>query len=113
MSKQKDTRSGIIYSTDPSFKYNDRQENAHETLQPEMQAMRVRLETKNRGGKAVTIVEGFIGSEKDKEQLAKSLKACCGTGGSYKEGEILIQGDNRDKITSWLNKNGYKLARKM
>ena len=113
MAKQKPHRTGIIYSTDPSFKFNDPDEGTRENIEPSLQALRVRLETKHRGGKAVTIVEGFIGTTEDKEQLAKKLKAYCGTGGSFKEGEILVQGDNREKIIGWFHKNGYVLARKL
>jgi len=113
MSKQKHRPPGIIYSTDPAFNYDRREEEVPETIEPGKQGIRVKLETKSRGGKAVTIVEGFSGTEADKEQLAKDLRVYCGTGGSYKNGEILVQGDNRDKITSWLHKKGYALARKL
>ena len=112
MSKQKKRPSGIIYSTDPGFNYNSPEEEVSETVEPGKQGIKVKLETKSRGGKAVTIVEGFDGTETDKEQLAKDLRVYCGTGGSYKNGEILLQGDNRDKITNWLHKKGYVLARK-
>lgn len=112
MSKQKHSRSGIIYSTDPGYNYNEPPGGESVTLEPGNQKLKIKLETKNRGGKTVTIVEGFEGKDEDKGQLAKMLKTYCGTGGSCNEGEILIQGDNRDKILNWLLTNGYKHARK-
>ena len=69
--------------------------------------LKVKLETKHRAGKAVTLVLGFIGKEADREDLGKKLKTFCGTGGSVKDGEIIVQGDNRDKALQWLKKNGY------
>jgi translation initiation factor 1 len=75
--------------------------------------LRVRLETKHRGGKAVTLVLGFEGKEEDLEELGKKLKNFCGTGGSVKDNEVIIQGDQRDKVLQWLTKNGYTLSKKM
>jgi translation initiation factor 1 len=106
-----DTR-GFVYSTDPNFSFEEEQLNA-ETLPPAQQKLKVRLETKHRAGKAVTLVNGFIGKEEDLEDLGKKLKSFCGTGGSAKEGEIIVQGDQRDKVLQWLIKNGYKLAKKI
>lgn len=104
---------GIVYSTNPDFKPEP--ENEEEIVYPEpaQQNIRVRLETKHRGGKAVTLVENFEGSIAQEEELGKKLKTYCGTGGSVKDGEILIQGDNRDKIVQWLHKNGYTKAKRV
>lgn len=113
MSRKNNSYSGIVYSTDPSFKAGAPETNEAQTLPPAEQKIRLRLETKHRGGKAVTLIEQFIGTDADREELGKKLKAFCGTGGSVKEGEILVQGDNRDKILQWLLKNGYKQSKKI
>lgn len=106
-----DTR-GFVYSTDPSFKFE--QEPARSVaLPPAQQKLIIVLDTKHRAGKAVTLIGGFAGKEEDLQELGKKLKAACGTGGSAKDGEILVQGDHRDKILQWLHKNGYKLSRKI
>jgi len=104
---------GLVYSTDPNFKIEEDNNSDAETLQPVQQKLKVRLDKKQRAGKAVTLVEGFIGKEKDMEELGKKLKAFCGTGGSVKDGEIIVQGDNRDKILQWLLKNNYKESKKV
>ena len=75
--------------------------------------MIIRLETKHRAGKAVTLIEGFQGSESEREALVKKLKNYCGTGGSHKDNEMLIQGDQREKVLQWLHKNGYQKAKKI
>ena len=106
-----DTR-GFVYSTDPNFSFEEEQSNA-ETLAPEKQKLKIRLDTKHRAGKAVTLVDGFVGKEEDLQDLGKKLKSFCGTGGSAKDGEIIVQGDQRDKVLQWLIKNGYKLAKKI
>ena len=111
--KNKGDKNGFVYSTDPNFRYEDEESGPQETLPPEKQKLKVRLETKHRGGKAVTLVEGFTGSEEDLEDLGKKLKNFCGTGGSAKEGEIIIQGDQREKVLQWLLKNGYKGTKKI
>ncbi len=106
------TGNALVYSTDPSFKIEADQVPAKETLAEAQQRLKVRLDTKHRAGKAVTLVEGFEGTGDDAEALGKKLKAFCGTGGSVKDGEIIVQGDNREKVLGWLLKNGYKLAQK-
>lgn len=104
---------GLVYSTDPNFKPVEENTEEEETLQPALQKIKVRLDTKHRAGKAVTLIEGFIGPINDREELGKKLKTFCGTGGSVKDGEIIVQGDNRDKVLQWLQKNGYKAAKKI
>ena len=106
-----DTR-GFVYSTNPDFSFEPEQNNV-ETLLPAQQKLKVRLDTKHRGGKAVTLVEGFKGKEEDLEDLGKKLKSFCGTGGSAKEGEIIVQGDQREKVIKWLAKNNYKNVKKL
>jgi translation initiation factor 1 len=110
--KNKGDKFGFVYSTDPNFKMEE-EESFQETLAPAQQVLRVRLETKQRGGKAVTVVTGFVGTNEDMESLGKQLKTHCGTGGSAKDGEILVQGDQRDKVLAWLLKNGYAKTKKM
>lgn len=112
MAKNKTTGFGIVYSTDPDFKLPEETE-AVETQAPALQKIKVRLETKHRGGKAVTLLDGFVGTEEDAQDLGKKLKTFCGTGGSVKDGEILVQGDHRDKVLAWLLKMGYKLSKKV
>jgi len=112
MAKNKQGIMGIVYSTDSSFKFEE-DEQAAVTLEPHLQALKVRLDKKHRAGKAVTLIDGFKGNVSDAEDLGKKLKSFCGTGGSVKDGEILVQGDNRDKVLVWLLKNGYKLAKKI
>ena len=109
--KNKDTR-GFVYSTDPNFRFEEDNTADQETLAPAQQKLRIKLETKHRAGKAVTIVDGFIGMTTDWEELGKKLKNYCGTGGSVKEGEIVIQGDQREKVLQFLLKNGYTNSKK-
>ena len=104
--KNKPDVKGFVYSTDPNFQFEPENENI-ETLAPSQQLLRVRLDTKHRAGKAVTLVTGFIGKEENLEELGKKIKSFCGTGGSAKDAEIIIQGDQRDKVMQWLSKNGY------
>lgn len=103
---------GFVFSTDPNFKLED-DEPAQETLAAAQQKLRIRLETKHRGGKAVTLVTGFIGTDDDLQDLGKKLKNFCGTGGSAKDAEMIIQGDQRDKVLQWLLKNDYKQTKKV
>jgi translation initiation factor 1 len=113
MNKKKiNTTGGLVYSTNPDFKLEEDSFEEATTLPPAQQKLRIRLETKHRAGKAVTLVENFIGTEADKEELGKKLKTFCGTGGSVKDGEIIIQGDSRDKVMQWLQKNGYASSKK-
>lgn len=105
--KNKSDKHGFVFSTDPNFRFENEEEQNAETLPAKQQKLRIQLETKHRGGKTVTLVGGFIGREEDLEDLGKKLKNHCGTGGSAKDGEIIIQGDQRDKVLQWLMKNGY------
>jgi translation initiation factor 1 len=109
--KNKSDKHGFVYSTDPGFRFDAEENAAVETLAPAQQKLRIRLETKQRGGKAVTLITGFIGREEDLEALGKQLKNFCGTGGSAKDQEIIVQGDQRDKVLQWLLKQGYKQTR--
>lgn len=111
--KKFNTSGGLVYSTDPDFKLPEENTDEEQTLEPAQQKLRIRLDTKHRAGKAVTLVEGFTGTGPDREELGKKLKSFCGTGGSVKDGEIIVQGDNRDKVLQWLLKNGYKQAKRV
>jgi translation initiation factor 1 len=102
--------SPFVYSTDPNYQPNIEEE-ALETLEPALQPLRVILETKHRAGKTVTIVYGFEGQEEDMNALGKALKNHCGTGGSVKDGEIIIQGDHRQKVFQYLKQKGYSKAK--
>jgi translation initiation factor 1 len=112
MAKKKPGSSGIVFSTDPDFRPMEEDRPAEETLSAKQQKLRIRLDTRQRAGKAVTLVEGFVGQTADLEELGKKLKTVCGTGGSVKEGAILIQGDQREKVWQWLIKAGYSSAKK-
>lgn len=103
---------GLVYSTDPNFKLPEEDKGEQQTIEPAQQKLKIKLDTKHRAGKAVTLVEGFVGTAADIEELGKKLKSFCGTGGSVKDGEIIVQGDNREKILQWLQKNGYKNSKK-
>ncbi len=111
--KKLNSLGGLVYSTDPNFKLADDNAEEQETLPAAQQKLRILLDRKQRAGKSVTLIEGFIGKETDMEELGKKLKAFCGTGGSIKDNEILIQGDNRDKVLQWLQKNGYTAVKKV
>ena len=106
-----DTR-GFVYSTDPDFQFEPESSNI-KTLAASQQQLRVRLDTKHRAGKAVTLITGFSGKGEDLEELGKKLKSFCGTGGSAKGGEIIIQGDQIEKVMQCLLKNGYNKTRKI
>ncbi len=105
-------RDGVVYSTNDSFDYQYEGQEEEETLPPEEQRLMVSLDRKARGGKQVTLVEGFTGSEDDLKELARELKQACGVGGSAKNGEMLIQGDFRDRIVEILTSRGYKARKK-
>jgi len=102
---------GIMYSTDPSFSYESENDAAPEAIANNQQDLRVMLDRKNRGGKAVTLITGYRGTSEELESLSKILKTKCGVGGSAKDGEIIIQGDFRDKIVLLLQKEGYKVKK--
>lgn len=104
---------GLIYSTDPNFKLPGADEDQQETIPVAQQTLKIILQTKHRAGKAVTLIENYIGPDEEKETLCKKLKTFCGTGGSFKEGEIIIQGDNREKVLQWLLKNGFVKSKKI
>jgi len=111
--KNKSDKNGFVYSTDPNFRFEEEQDEAVETLPPKQQKLKIKLESKHRGGKTVTLVQGFLGKDEDLQALGKSLKNFCGTGGSAKDGEIIIQGDQRDKVLQWLLKNDYSSSKRI
>ena len=110
--KNKPDQKGFVYSTDPNFSF-EQEENIEHTPEPAKQKLKIRLDAKQRGGKVVTLIEGFSGTDSDMQDLGKKLKTYCGTGGAAKDGEIFVQGDQRDKVLQWLLKNGYKNAKKI
>jgi len=113
MSKKNDwkKREGVVYSTESNFNFSYQQNEEAATLPPQQQNLKVLLDKNGRAGKQVTVVTGFIGGAADLESLTKILKTKCGVGGSSKDGEILIQGDVRDKVVLILQKEGYKAKR--
>ena len=108
MSNKNKNREGIVYSTNPEFQYAANNKNSVNTLPPQQQDLRVWHDRKLRAGKCVTLITGFIGSQENLDELAKYLKTKCGVGGSTKEGEIMIQGEQRDKVFDLLMAKGYK-----
>lgn len=104
-------RLGVVYSTNPDFKYTTEEVSEQETLAPEKQRLTVAIDRRQRAGKQVTLVKGFRGSEEDLAALGKTLKVKCGVGGSASDGEILLQGDLRDKVVGILQGLGYNAKR--
>lgn len=106
-------RLDIVYSTNPDYHYNKEGEEISETLPKEKQLLRISLDKRNRNGKSVTLITGFSGNEEDLKGLGKLLKTKCGVGGSAKDGEIIIQGDHREKVLDILQKEGYIKSRRI
>jgi len=109
MSKNKKNRKGVVYSTDPEYDYDFDQEAHQETLEPAKQKLRIQRDSKRRRGKTVSLITGFVGTEDDLKALGKVLKTKCGVGGTAKDGEIVIQGDVKEKLATLLTKMGYKV----
>jgi translation initiation factor 1 len=101
----------IVYSTNQDYNFDEENDSDEETLAPNEQTLRVLVDKKQRKGKVATIIQGFVGTNDDLKELAKSLKASCGVGGSAKDGEIIIQGEFRDKVMTLLQDKGYKTKR--
>lgn len=108
MSKKHKDRSGVVYSTNPSYQYESNNKGEQTTLPPQQQDLRIWHDRKSRAGKCATLITGFIGTQDDLDDLAKYLKTRCGVGGTSKDGEIIIQGELRDKIFDLLIAKGYK-----
>lgn len=111
MSNDWKDRLGVVFSTNPDHQYNFEDDQEEETRARNQQDLRVMLDKKQRRGKKVTLITGFVGSSDDLKDLGKMLKTKCGVGGSSKNGEIILQGDFRDKIVEILKKEGYKVKR--
>jgi len=107
------SRLNVVYSTNPDFKYETTEDIQIETLSESQQRLKVQLDKRNRNGKAVTLITGFVGSDDDLKELGKFLKSKCGVGGSAKNGEILVQGDFREKITTLLIEKGYRQTKRI
>ena len=105
------SRLGVVYSTNPDFQYAMESSAEEETLPPARQRLIVGIDRRNRGGKQVTLVSGFVGSQEDLKELARTLKTRLGVGGGAKDGEITVQGDFRDKVVAILKELGYNAKR--
>lgn len=112
MSKKNSNRIGVVYSTNPDFQYEEIEEFEQETLPNNQQKLYVQLDKKQRAGKQVTLITGFVGKSEDLEILGKELKNKCGVGGSVKNGEILLQGDFRQKVIDYLVQKDYKVKQR-
>ncbi len=112
MAKKQKNRMNVVYSTNPNFSFDTDDSDEIETPSAHQQKLYVSLDKKNRGGKEVTLVEGFVGTDDDLKDLGKLLKSKCGVGGSAKDGEIIVQGNFRDKVMAELTKLNYKVVRK-
>ncbi|MEM9919407.1 MAG: translation initiation factor [Bacteroidota bacterium] len=110
--KNRKDRSGIVFSTNPDFEFHSEEDETVGSAPPAQQKLRIFLDRKSRKGKSVSLITGFAGSEADLKELSKYLKSKCGVGGSVKDGEIIIQGDHRDKILQLLLDKGYKHTKK-
>lgn len=104
-------RLGVVFSTNPDFQYQSEEQETVQTLPPDRQKLRVGIDRRARAGKQVTLVSGFVGTQEDLEALGRTLKTKCGVGGSAKDGEILIQGDHRDRVVALLTEMGYSAKR--
>ncbi len=112
MKKKKKNRVNVVYSTNPDFQFEELHDAIEETLEPAQQQLYISLDRKNRGGKEVTLVEGFIGLDEDLKTLAKTLKSKCGVGGSMKNSEVMIQGNFVEKVYLLLTDMGYSKVKK-
>ena len=108
----KKNKIGVVYSTNPDYEFDFEEKENVETLDPGQQKLRIFIDRKMRKGKEVTIVESFVGSDEDLKDLGKTLKSKCGVGGSVKDGEIIIQGNQKDKVFDLLVKMGYTNSKK-
>lgn len=110
--KNKKNRTGVVYSTNPEFDYDYEQDQEQDALPPQQQKLRVSLDRKQRKGKEVTLITGYVGPEDDMKDLGKFLKSKCGVGGSVKDGDIIVQGDQRDQVVDLLRQKGYTNTKK-